>query len=122
MRRIPSRVLLLLSALHSPFGEPVFAAGRITNLCVRTTAGSGSDTLIGGFVTTGTGSQPVLVRAIGPTLASFGVQGALPAPQLTLYSGSNSVAQNAGWGGSAALSAARSSSARSSGAACSSPT
>jgi outer membrane protein assembly factor BamB len=83
--------------------------GRLTNLSVRTTAGTGTQTLIVGFVVTGTNPKPLLVRGIGPALTGFGVTDALAAPQLQVISGTTStmVASNTtGWGGSAALASA----------------
>ncbi|MBL9213497.1 MAG: hypothetical protein JNL92_23735 [Opitutaceae bacterium] len=78
--------------------------GRLINLSVRTTAGSGAETLIAGFVVGGTGSKQVLVRAIGPTLGAFGVTGVLADPALGLFNASNAqISANGGWGGSAAL-------------------
>jgi uncharacterized repeat protein (TIGR03803 family) len=81
--------------------------GRLINLSVRTTAGSGAETLIAGFVVGGTGSKQVLVRAIGPTLNVFGVTGVLDDPQLGLFNASSAqMASNTSWGGTAVLSAA----------------
>ena len=39
----------------------------------------------------------VLVRAIGPALANFGVTGFLADPALTVYSGSTAIASNDNW-------------------------
>ena len=36
---------------------------------------TGGKVLIGGFVLTGSGTQQMLVRGLGPTLADFGVTG-----------------------------------------------
>ncbi len=78
---------------------------RLINLSVRSTAGTGSQTLIGGFVIGGTGSKSVLARGDGPALSGFGVSGVLPDPALTLFkSGSTSIASNSGWGGTSNLS------------------
>lgn len=79
--------------------------GRLTNLSVRTTAGTGSQTLIVGFVISGTGSKPLLIRGIGPALAAFGVTDALAAPQLTVQTQNpvTVVATNSKWDGSTAL-------------------
>ncbi len=77
--------------------------GRLINLSVRTSAGTGAQTLIAGFVIGGTGSKQVLVRAIGPTLGVFGVTGVLADPRLGLFSGSTETATNSGWGGTPAL-------------------
>ncbi len=81
--------------------------GRLINLSVRTNAGTGDQTLIAGFVVSGSGNKQVLVRAIGPTLQSvFGVDGVLTDPQLALYRGNAQLAGNAGWGGNPALATA----------------
>jgi hypothetical protein len=48
----------------------------------------------------------VLIRAIGPTLAVFGVTDTLSDPRLRLFSGSTLVAENDNWGGQAGLTAA----------------
>ncbi len=39
----------------------------------------------------------VLIRAVGPTLAAFGVEGTLPNPELKLYSGTAKIAENDDW-------------------------
>ena len=77
--------------------SPDTPAPRLSNLSVRAFAGSGADTLIVGFVVRGDTPQRMLLRAIGPTLAQFGVSGALARPQLTVYSGADAIARNTGW-------------------------
>ena len=72
--------------------------GKLVNLAVRTTAGTAAQTLIVGFVVVGTPDRPLLLRAIGPTLASFGVTGVLADPRLELFSGSTLLATNDNWG------------------------
>jgi hypothetical protein len=51
------------------------------------------------------GSKPVLLRGIGPSLATY-VAGTLPDPFLTLYSGSTVIQTNDNWGGDPAVAAA----------------
>lgn len=46
------------------------AQQRIVNLSTRTTAGSGDQVAIVGFVVTGLESKPVLLRAVGPPSAA----------------------------------------------------
>jgi hypothetical protein len=72
---------------------------RLANLSIRSTAGAGNDTLIVGFVV-GNGTAPsLLVRGIGPTLAAFGVPGAVADPVLTVHTqGGAVVAVNDDWG------------------------
>ncbi len=45
---------------------------------------TGDNVGIGGFIVTGSASKHVLIRAIGPSLADFGVPDALPDPVLEL--------------------------------------
>ena len=73
---------------------------RLTNLSTRALVGAGTDTLIAGFVVSGTLPERVLIRAAGPALVQLGVAGALARPQLALLSGNTVVAQNAGWSAS----------------------
>jgi hypothetical protein len=50
-----------------------------------------------GFVIAGNAAKTVLIRGIGPGLAAFGVAGALPDPQITLFSGNAEIASNNNW-------------------------
>lgn len=70
---------------------------RIINVATRAVAGTAERSLIAGFVIRGSVPQRVLIRGAGPSLAQFGVPDALARPQLSLYSGSTVLAQNAGW-------------------------
>ena len=75
---------------------------RISNLSIRTQVGGRAGTLTVGLTIGGanaTGAKPVLLRAIGPTLAAFGVTGALADPQLALMSGQTIIAENDDWAG-----------------------
>jgi hypothetical protein len=77
------------------------------NVSARGFSGTGASVLTVGFVITGTAPRTILIRGVGPTLASFGVAGALAAPQLSVSdSNQNVVGSNSGWGGTAALQAA----------------
>ncbi len=55
---------------------------RLPNLSVRTNLGT-SQVLIVGFVSNG--PKNMLVRGVGPTLASYGLTGVLPDPTIELY-------------------------------------
>ncbi len=104
-----------LSASLTPAGSntPITYAGlpdtvapvaRVVNLSVRSGAGSGSQTLIVGFVVTGTGNKNLLLRGMGPSLAPLGVVNALTDPVLRLHDSTGAeVANNDDWGGSAAM-------------------
>ncbi|MEP7071296.1 MAG: M23 family metallopeptidase [Verrucomicrobiota bacterium] len=79
-------------------GTPSVAA-TLRNISTRLQVETGDNAPIAGFILSGTGAKTVLVRALGPTLTSFGVAGALANPTLELHSGSGSVlAANDNWG------------------------
>lgn len=79
-------------------------ASRLVNISTRAFAGTGDRTLVAGFVVRGAGTKPLLVRAVGPTLANFGVTDLLNDPQLAvLSSGGATLASNNDWGNSTTL-------------------
>ena len=71
---------------------------RLMNLSTRALSLTGGNLLIPGFAVEGSGTKRLLVRAVGPTLASYGVLGVLPDPRLTIYSGSTVQLANDNWG------------------------
>jgi hypothetical protein len=91
-------------ALAEIYDRDPSAGSRLVNISARSNVGGGSD-LIAGFVVTGD-ARTVLIRAVaGQTLASFGVTGTLPNPELELYRAVNGVssvyATNDDWGSGA---------------------
>lgn len=70
--------------------------GRLVNLSTRGTVAEGRP-LTAGIVVRGSAPAKLLIRAVGPGLAPFGVTDALSSPRLTLYSGSVQTHTNAGW-------------------------
>lgn len=77
-------------------------SARLTNLSARTrVAANGTVTV--GFVLGGTTSRSLLIRAVGPGLAEFGVTGTLADPALTLLRGQTPESVNDDWGGNAAI-------------------
>ncbi|MBL9194232.1 MAG: putative Ig domain-containing protein [Opitutaceae bacterium] len=81
---------------------------RIINLSSRSKVATSGGVLITGFVIGGNAAKPVLIRGIGPSLAQFGVQGAMTNPTIRLYRDSTLISENTGWttGGNAAALAA----------------
>jgi len=71
--------------------------GRTVNLSTRAQVRTGDGVLIGGFVVQGPAYKRMLVRGVGPTLAAFGLSGALLDPIVTIYSGQTVVATNDKW-------------------------
>ncbi|QYM78970.1 chitobiase/beta-hexosaminidase C-terminal domain-containing protein [Horticoccus luteus] len=80
-------------------------APQLTNVSARTQVGVNNDVLIAGFVIDGVTPATVLIRGIGPTLATYGVTGSLADPQLTLFRNGALIAANDDWGGDATLTA-----------------
>ena len=86
---------------------------KLLNISTRSdTAGAEGNALIAGFVIGGTTPKRVLVRAIGPSLAPFGVSGALPAARLELFRGQTSLAVSNDWGSASGASAVAAAAAR----------
>ncbi len=95
-----------LAEIYDVTAPGAFAATtpRLVNVSARAVSGTGANTLIAGFVIAGGGTRTVLIRAIGPTLANFGVGGVLADPKLELVSGAGvKLQENDNWGGGAAL-------------------
>lgn len=80
-----------------------FSDGALRNLSTRGNVGTGNSVMIAGFIVGGNTPKKVLVRAVGPTLASFGVTGVLANPDLQIFRGSTSIERNDNWGGNAAI-------------------
>lgn len=78
---------------------------RLVNISVRASLRADETmtlgTVLGGAGTSG--AKPLLLRAVGPSLAPLGVTNYLPDPRLELYSGQTLTAANDNWGGTAAL-------------------
>jgi hypothetical protein len=82
------------------------ASSRITNISARARVAGVSDSLTAGFVLSGTEPSTLLIRAIGPSLAQFGINEALADPKLDLFAGSSWIQANDNWTDNGALSAA----------------
>ncbi|MGY8718790.1 MAG: hypothetical protein ACKVI3_13550, partial [Verrucomicrobiia bacterium] len=70
------------------------SANRLVNVSVRAQVGTGDNVLIPGIVVAGDSAQTFLIRAVGPTLADFGVTGPLTDPVLEVLSGQSVLANN----------------------------
>ncbi len=72
--------------------------GQLLNISTRMEVLTGSSVLIGGFIISGPGNKQVLLRALGPTLSQFGINGVLPDPTLELHDGGGAlIASNDNW-------------------------
>jgi sugar lactone lactonase YvrE len=88
------------SGLSGPSG---LAFGKstayLTNISTRALVQTGNQVLIGGFIISGTGPKKLVMRALGPTLSSFGVPGALQNPTLELRDAAGAlISFNDNWG------------------------
>ena len=88
------------SGLSGPSGLAfTTSTAHLSNISTRALVQTGNNVLIGGFIISGTGPKKLVVRALGPTLSSFGVPGALQNPTLELHNGAGAlIAFNDNWG------------------------
>jgi arylsulfate sulfotransferase len=71
---------------------------KLKNMSTRGSVGTGDNVLISGFIVGDVGSSTVGVRALGPSLAAYGVSGVLNDPTLTIYDSTGSaIASNDNW-------------------------
>lgn len=73
------------------------ALGQLLNISTRLRVGTGENALIGGFIITGADPKQLLVRAIGPSLSSLNIPGALQDPVLELHDASSTIGTNDNW-------------------------
>jgi hypothetical protein len=78
----------------NPFGY--IASGRVINLSTRARVGAAGDEVVAGFVIE---DQPrmVLVRAVGPSLAKFGVPEPVVDPSLSIQHNGHTLSFNDNW-------------------------
>lgn len=80
-------------------GEPVAGGASLVNLSNRGFVGADAEVMIGGLVVAGDGPVNLLIRGVGPTLTSFGVNGVLADPVLTVRNAAETViGTNDNWG------------------------
>jgi hypothetical protein len=66
-------------------------SSRFGNISTRAFVQTGNNVLIGGLIVSGSSSETVVVRAIGPSLTQFGVANALADPFLELHDGNGAL-------------------------------
>ncbi len=68
------------------------------NLSTRGAVSVGDNVMIGGFIITGTEPKTIVLRALGPSLRSYGLSGVLSDPVLSVYNSSRTlIATNDNW-------------------------
>ncbi|CAN5523510.1 hypothetical protein BH20VER3_BH20VER3_13380 [soil metagenome] len=60
-------------------------SSRVANISTRCRTATAGDVMIGGYIIGGADPTSVIVRALGPSLAAFGVSNPLPNPVLEIY-------------------------------------
>lgn len=91
------------SILVELYDAEIDASAVVNNLSVRARIAGGDNTLLAGFATSGPGNLRLLIRAVGPTLGTFGVNEALADPRLEIYHGQDVIATNDNWSADANL-------------------
>ncbi len=90
---------LALVELYDVDNQAAFSTQKMVNISTRGQVGTGSNILIAGFVVNGTSPKKVLVRGLGPTLATYGVTGVLADPILRIVRPSDGlvIRENDNW-------------------------
>jgi hypothetical protein len=87
--------------------ESTNIGARMAALSVRGPVGTGAEVLIVGFVVSGSGAKQIVVRGLGPALATQGVTGYLVDPELKLFNSAGiQIDSSNDWGGNPSLSSA----------------
>lgn len=82
---------------------------KLSNLSSRAFVGSDAQVLIPGLVIQGNSPRSIMIRAVGPTLANFGVSGTISNPQLSVIrSDGVAIASNDDWNSASNANAIRS--------------
>ncbi|MEY2563975.1 MAG: hypothetical protein QOH88_2168 [Verrucomicrobiota bacterium] len=70
---------------------------QLANIATRGLVQTDDNVLIGGFIIGGNEPAKVLVRAVGPSLSAFGIQGALQDPMLEVHDSNGGIITNDNW-------------------------
>ncbi|PYK77733.1 MAG: hypothetical protein DME40_00700 [Verrucomicrobia bacterium] len=79
------------------FQPTLTPTATLVNISTRGSVETGDNMLISGFIVSGSDSQQVIIRGLGPTLTSFGVPDALQDPVLELHNTTSMMTSNDDW-------------------------
>ncbi len=79
----------------TPTGSP--KPGTLGNISTRLQVLTGNNVLFAGFIIQGSASKTVLIRSEGPSLAAFGLPGAMSNPKLELHDANSTIGTNDNW-------------------------
>jgi len=96
---------IALAEIYDASENPQADYQRLINISARGDVSSGDNILIGGLVITGNSPKKVLIRGIGPTLATQGVAIPLADPVLQVFKGGTQIAANDNWSADATAAA-----------------
>ncbi len=88
---------IALAEIYDADTDGFLSGTRLANLSARARVGLGGEMLVAGFSIVGLSGHLVLVRAVGPALARFGVEGVLADPKLEVFRGAAVLAANDNW-------------------------
>jgi len=92
------KAALTNTTVGNPSGIAFTPAAKVLNISTRLAVQTDDNVLIAGFIITGQEPRDVIVRAIGPSLSSAGIDNALANPILELHDGSGaSIFANDNW-------------------------
>ena len=86
-----------LSHIFSSGNSASPSAQALVNISTLAHVTGGNDSVVSGFVIAGSAPRTVLVRAVGPSLAEFGLADALASPRLVVYQNGRAIANNDAW-------------------------
>lgn len=87
-----------LGSMQFAIAQEIKPFGQLLNISARLRTDTGDKVLIGGFIVNGSSSKKIIVRALGPSLGSFGVSGALADPIVELHDNTGAIiASNDNW-------------------------
>lgn len=87
-----------VTLLSIPAAQQPTTAARLLNLSSSGLVNGTTSEMVGGFVVSGSGTEQVLIRGIGPALAGFGISSPVSNVNLTVYDHTNTaITSNNGW-------------------------